>query len=238
MIDSTLLVSGAAAYGVDLTGQQIDQFKRYADRLIEWNARFNLTAITDPTEITVKHFLDSLSVIRAMRDPHRMIDVGAGAGFPGVPIKIARPAVELTLLETTRKKCEFLQAVIAELGLDNAVVVNARAEEAGRDPAHREAYDVAVARAVAEMPVLSEYLLPFVKIGGLAVAQKSKEAPREVGRAGAAIATLGGRLKKIVPVTVPGLAEQRYLVVLEKIAPTPAKYPRRAGVPSKKPIAR
>jgi 16S rRNA (guanine527-N7)-methyltransferase len=165
-----------------------------------------------------------------------LIDVGAGAGLPGLPIKLARPAISLTLLEATRKKCDFLKAVIADLQLGEAQVINTRAEEAGRMEEHREQYDIAMARAVAEMPALLEYLLPFVRVGGLALAQKAKEAEKETRRAAAAIATLGGQLREVRPVVVPELNEARYLVIIEKIEGTPEKYPRRAGVPGKRPL--
>lgn len=236
MIDESLLVSGAHDLGIDLSPEQIDRFSHYADRLIEWNARFNLTAITEPREIVIKHFLDSLSAARSVPPASRVIDVGAGAGFPGLPIKIARSDISLTLLETTSKKCKFLQAVVDELGLQNVWVVNERAEAAARGSAHRESYDVAIARAVAEMPTLLEYLLPFVRIGGVAVAQKSKEAVNDVQHAEFAMTALGGRLKDIVSVRVPELNEARYLVVIEKASATAEKYPRRAGMPAKRPL--
>ncbi len=237
MIDRSLLLNGAHQLDLDLTSVQLDQFSHYAELLIEWNLRFNLTSIVDPREIVIKHFLDSLSAARAIpAGSTRLIDVGAGAGFPGLPIKVALPDVSLVLVEATRKKCAFLQAVINELKLDNTALVNARAEEAGRLEEHREQYEVAIARAVAELPTLIEYLLPFVKIGGVAMAQKSREAEKETQRAAAAIAALGGRLRAVTPVVVPGLSEQRSLVIVEKIDRTPEKYPRRAGVPAKKPL--
>jgi len=236
-IDLTLLATGARAFDLDLSPAQLDQFARYADLLIDWNLRFNLTAIADPREIVIKHFLDSLSALRMIPPgPLKLIDVGAGAGLPGLPLKLARPEISLALLEATRKKCDFLKAVIADLQLTNAQVINARAEEAGRLVDHREQYDVAMARAVAEMPTLMEHLLPFVRIGGLALAQKSKEAEKETQRAAAAIATLGGRLREVMLVVVPELNEARYLVAVEKIDRTPEEYPRRTGVPAKKPL--
>jgi 16S rRNA (guanine527-N7)-methyltransferase len=236
-IDVELLAAGARTFDLDLSTAQLDQFARYADLLIDWNLRFNLTSIVDPRDIVIKHFLDSLSSIRSIRpDPIKLIDVGAGAGLPGLPLKLVRPEISLALLEVTRKKCDFLQAVIDDLHLTDAQVINARAEEAGRMEDHREQYDIAIARAVAEMPTLIEYLLPFVRIGGLALAQKSKEAKKETQRAAAAIDTLGGRLREVMPLVVPGLNEARYLVVVEKIDRTPEKYPRRTGVPAKKPL--
>lgn len=232
------LIEGGAAFGLALSPQQAAQFERYAADLIDWNRRVNLTSITRPDEIVDKHFLDSLSVLAAWDVPagSRIVDVGSGAGFPGLPIAIARPDVHLTLLEATRKKCAFLRHVANAIQLDRVTVVNARAEDAGREPAHRERYDLAVARAVAEMATLAEYLLPFVRVDGWALAQKAGEVRAEVERAEAAIAALGGRLQDICEVHVSGLDEPRYLVVIEKIAATPDKYPRRAGVPQRKPL--
>jgi 16S rRNA (guanine527-N7)-methyltransferase len=236
-IDLDLLAAGARTFDLDLSPAQLDQFACYADLLVDWNLRFNLTSIVEPREIAIKHFLDSLSALRSIPPGSiKLIDVGTGAGLPGLPIKLVRPDVSLTLLEATRKKCDFLQAVIDDLQLTDVQVLNARAEAAGRMPGHREQYDIAIARAVADLPVLIEYLLPFVKISGLALAQKSKEAEKETQRATKAITVLGGRLREVVPVVVPQLSESRYLVMVEKIAATPEKYPRRAGVPAKKPL--
>jgi 16S rRNA (guanine527-N7)-methyltransferase len=237
-IEMDLLATGAREMQLDLSPAQLDQFARYAELLIEWNLRFNLTSIVDPRDIVIKHFLDSLSVVRSIPPgPIKLIDVGAGAGLPGLPIKIVRPEIALTLLEATRKKCDFLKVVIADLQLADAQVINVRAEEAGRMEEHREQYDIALARGVAEMPTLLEYLLPLVKVGGFAVAQKSREVLPDVQHAELALTTLGGRLGDIVTVSVPELNEARYLVVVEKIDHTPEKYPRRVGVPSKKPLA-
>ena len=237
MIDRQLLADGARELGVDLNAEQLDRLAHYAELLIDWNARFNLTAIVDPRDIVIKHFLDSLSVLRALpRRTRHLVDVGAGAGLPGLPIKIARPDVTVVLVEATRKKCDFLTAAIKELKVYNVFVVNARAEEAGRDPDHRESYDVAVARAVAELPVLAEYLLPLVKVGGVAIAQKSKGVEAEIERADTAILLLGGLNAEVVPVRVPGLPDERNLIVIEKLAATPGEYPRRVGVPAKKPL--
>ncbi len=236
-IDVDLLAAGARAFGLDLSPAQLEQFARYADLLIDWNLRFNLTSIVEPRDIVIKHFLDSLSAIRSIPPgPIRLIDVGAGAGLPGLPIKLVRPEISLTLLEATRKKCDFLKAVIADLQLAEVQVVNARAEDAGRVKEHREQYDIAIARAVADLPVLIEYLLPFVRIGGFAVAQKSREAQDELDRADMAILLLGGLGSEVVHVQVPGLNDERALILVEKIAATSDDYPRRTGVPSKKPL--
>jgi 16S rRNA (guanine527-N7)-methyltransferase len=236
-IDLNLLAAGARELDLDLSPAQLDQFSRYADLLIEWNLRFNLTSIVDVRDIVIKHFLDSLSAARSIPPgPIKLIDVGAGAGLPGIAIKLVRPHIALTLLEATRKKCDFLKAVVDDLQLTAVQIVNGRAEEAGRMEDHREQYDIAMARGVAAMPTLLEYLLPFVQVGGLTIAQKSKEVLNDVQHAELALATLGGRMRDIVPVSVPELNEARYLVVIEKIAATPEKYPRRTGVPSKKPL--
>jgi 16S rRNA (guanine527-N7)-methyltransferase len=234
------LESGARALlKLELTPGQVAAFQVYADELRAWNDKFNLTAITRPDEIQVKHFLDSLSVLRAVGlnfGRCRLIDVGTGAGFPGLPLKIVCPDLRLTLVEATGKKVTFCQAMVERLGLANVTVVKARAEEIGRDPAHREQYDWAVARAVAEMPVLVEYLLPLVRRGGHALAQKGEAGLAEAHAAEAALRRLGGQLKQVLPVELPGVVETRYLVVFEKTAATPPAYPRRPGVPGKQPL--
>ncbi len=235
-----LLAAGARSLlNLELTQRQLAAFQVYADELIRWNQEFNLTAITDREGIQIKHFLDALSILKVLppgSGPASVIDVGTGAGFPGLPLKIARPELAVTLAEATGKKAAFCEAVVEKLGLEGVTVLKSRAEELGQDPAHREQYDWALARAVAEMPVLAEYLLPLARVGGHALAQKGENAPAETQAAAGAIGKLGGDLEQLAPVAVPGLAEQRYLVVLRKIAPTPAAYPRRAGMPSKKPL--
>lgn len=234
------LIAGARALlQLDLTPAQVAAFETYAAELRAWNERFNLTAITDPEGIQVKHFLDSLSLLTVLpaNAAGRLIDVGTGAGFPGLPLKIMLPDLRLTLVEATGKKVTFCEAVAATLGLREVTVVKARAEEIGQDPAHRAQYDWAVARAVAPLPVLAEYLLPLVRVGGQAIAQKGQSAPAEVETAAAAVQRLGGRWAQTRPVALPGVAEARYLVVYDKVAATPPAYPRRVGVPSKTPLA-
>jgi 16S rRNA (guanine527-N7)-methyltransferase len=191
--------------------------------------------------VLVRHFLDSLSCLKALSRTElsggaRVIDVGTGAGFPGLVLKIVCPGMRLTLLEATRKKVTFLEHMVRVLELDGVEVVHGRAEVLGRDPAHREGYDWALARAVAEMPTLVEYLLPLARVGGAALAQKGEGAAAEVQGAEAAIITLGGRVRQLLPVELRGLAETRYLVVVNKVAATPEKYPRRSGMPRKSPI--
>ena len=242
-----LLADGARALGIRLSDDQLNAFQTYYEMLVAWNARVNLTRITEFEAVQTKHFLDSLSCLAAIRrypalaagiapPGLRAIDVGSGAGFPGLPLKIACPDVCLTLLEATGKKAEFLTEVVSRLGLTDVTVLNARAEQAGHDPAHREAYDLAVARALAALPVLAELTLPFVRPGGLVIAQKGEDPVAEVEAAQAAFQTLGGRLRHVLPVSVPGLAAARHLVVIEKVAATPDGYPRRSGMPAKRPL--
>jgi 16S rRNA (guanine527-N7)-methyltransferase len=228
-----------SAAGVSLDRGQIRTFELYLEFLLEWNQRINLTAITDRDEIWVKHFLDSLSCLKVIpsRGGLRVIDVGTGAGFPGIPLKIAFPEIQLTLVESVGKKAEFCRLLAGHLQLSGVTILHARAEEAGCDPEHREQYDWAVARAVACLPVLAEYLLPLVKVGGRALSQKGESGPAEAQAATGAVRLLGGALDKIVPVELPGIAEKRFLIVLNKLNATPSKYPRRAGAPSKKPLS-
>jgi 16S rRNA (guanine527-N7)-methyltransferase len=234
------LADGARSLlNLELTPAHLAAFQTYAGELRAWNDKFNLTAITDTEGIQIKHFLDSLSVIKALAPGSgraRFIDVGTGAGFPGLPLKIVCPDMRLTLVEATGKKAQFCQAIVDRLKLQGVSVVKARAEELGRDPAHREQYDWALARAVAEMRVLVEYLLPLVRRGGCMLAQKGADAPGETQAAEAAARRLGGQLKQIVEVELPGVVEPRHLVVFEKVAATPPSYPRRPGVPSKNPL--
>ena len=233
------LVSGAQRLlKLTLTPSQVAAFRKYSELLLEWNRKFNLTAITDPHGLQVKHFLDSLTALLALYGPPdmRLVDVGSGAGFPGIPLKIVCPQLRLTLAESSGKKAGFCQHLVEALRLNNVQVIKARAEEVGRQAAHRERYDWAIARAVARMPVLMEYLLPLAKVGGHAIAMKGEEAPGEAQAAGRALELLGGRLQKLIPVELPGVAETRYLVVCDKVAATDMKYPRRPGIPSKDPL--
>lgn len=224
--------------GVDLSDSHLQAFERYHALLVEWNKRFNLTALTTREEIYRKHFLDSLSCIQAFAalPPEHVVDVGAGAGFPGLPLKILRPNMELTLIESNQKKAGFLEKVAAELQLDGVEIVPQRAEQAGKNAGLRERFDWAVARAVAPLPVLVEYMLPLVRVGGFVLAQKGSKAQKEAESAEIGLEMLGGRLKEIIPVEIEGIEEKRNLVVIEKIASTPEKYPRKSGIPQKRPL--
>ena len=232
------LTDAAREFGLTLTADQIEAFELYYRELIDWNARFNLTSITERDQVTVKHFLDSLSIapiLRSLAPTIRLIDIGAGAGFPGIPLKIALPDLQLTLLETNGKKVEFLKHVITQLRLYDATAIQARAEDLAHKSDHREQYGVAVARAVANLATLTEYALPFVHIGGLFIAQKGMDVTNEIRQASRALRELGGRVREIARVQLPGL-EQRHLIIIEKIDATPTKYPRRAGIHERKPL--
>ena len=224
--------------GLELSSAQQAAFDLYLRELEIWNARHNLTGIRDPEMVHIKHFLDSLTCLLAMRGTpmSKVIDVGTGAGFPGIPLKIVCPGIQLTLVESVGKKASFCRHMVETLNLDGVVVFKERAEVVGQLPEHREAYDWVIARAVANMPVLMELLLPLVKIGGRALAQKGERGPAETQDAEHAITLLGGHLRQIIPVTLPGVTEDRYLVIIDKIAATPEKYPRRIGIPSKRPL--
>lgn len=234
------LVDGARKLlGLTLTERQRQAFHLYHQELVSWNTRFNLTAITDTEGIQIRHFLDSLSCLLAfdnVRQGQSLIDVGTGAGFPGLPLKIVYPALRLTLVEATGKKTDFLRHIVRLLELRDVTVVHARAEQVGHDPLHREVYDWVTARAVAAMPTLIEYLLPLCRLGGHCLAQKGEDAAVEVAAAEPAVLLLGGRLSRLVPVELPGLAETRHLIVIEKVARTPDKYPRPPGRPAKRPL--
>lgn len=224
--------------GIRLAAGQIGALEQYERELLDWNKRFNLTAIDEPEKVRVKHFLDSLTCVQVMRGTtlNRVIDVGTGAGFPGLPLKIVCPDIKLTLLESVGKKANFCRHMARTLGLEGVEVLQVRAEEIGQLTTHREKYDWAMARAVAAMPVLAEFLLPLVRVGGRMLAMKGENAPAEAQTAEHAFRLLGGRLQRLVPVTLPGIADERYLVVVEKVAATPKGYPRRTGLPAKKPL--
>lgn len=233
-----LAQAAAELFGLDLSAQQVAAFETYAAELAEWNEKINLTAITEPDAVRVRHFLDSLSLVTVcpMRDGLRLIDVGTGAGLPGLPLAILYPQIHVTLLEATGKKVTFLDHMVQVLGLDNVQTVKARAEEAGQDAAHRARYDVVVARAVARMPVLVEYLLPLAKVGGLCIAMKGVTAQTETDDAARALGLLGGRVHRIESVALPDVDDPHYLVVIEKTDPTPKAYPRKPGIPAKSPL--
>jgi len=235
------LKSGAQKLGLQLTAEQLEQFEVYYRELIDWNQRMNLTSITEYEEVQVKHFLDSLTVIIAISPPdkgHRLnvIDVGTGAGLPGIPLKIVLPDIRLVLLEATIKKTKFLQHIVERLGLNNVEIAVGRAEEVAHDAQFREKSQLVFSRAVASLPALLELALPFCIVGGRFIVQKKGDIEGEVGKSREAIDILGGKLREVKSIELEGLDDRRYLVVIDKIRPSPAEYPRRPGIPAKRPI--
>ena len=236
----TILAQGVQELGVLLSEDQLDQFQLYYSELSQWNQRVNLTSIIQYEEVQVKHFLDSLTLCLACQGGpapgSRLIDVGAGPGLPGLAIKLAFPHVHLTLADSVGKKTAFLRHLVETLGLEDVEVITARAEELGQKPELRESFDLALARGLAKMPALLEYTLPFCKVGGKVVAWKHGGIAEEIASAREALRILGGRSWQAHPVEVTGLADNRILVVTEKVKPTPDQYPRRIGVPAKQPL--
>ena len=228
--------------GLHLTKSQEDAFEYYATELKRWNQNINLTRILDSQDILVQHFLDSLSCLLPIfkrSDKHttiQLVDVGSGAGFPGIPIAIISSNIDITLVESTEKKCTFMNQIITDLKLSNARVLNERAEHLGQDSKHREHYDWAIARAVASLPVLAEYLLPLTRLSGYCIAQKTIVSESELSQVTTILSKLGGRLDHIIPVDLPGINETRHLIVMRKMTATPNKYPRRPGMPQKRPL--
>ncbi len=236
-----LLVVGARELGVELDGVQIDRFQRYYSEILAWNRRASLTSVTGPDEVQTRHFIDSLTVLKGLRtgalgSGTRLIDVGSGAGLPGVPLKIAFPETAVVLLEANGKKAAFLEDLVRTLGLDGVEVVRARSEEAAHREDLREAFDVVVSRAVALLDVLVEFTLPFCRVGGVAVAQKGADVDSELSRAGHAISLLGGGASRTHRISPPGSDVARSLVLIDKVSETPARYPRRPGIPAKRPL--
>jgi len=236
------LIEGAGKLGIELNARQVRQFELYYQELIEWNKKINLTAITDYFSVQVKHFLDSLTIALALseeeveRPDFNIIDIGTGAGFPGIPLKILLPQPRLVLIEPTTKKTVFLQHIVRKLELENMEVLNRRAEDAAHLPLYREQFALVLSRAVASLPTLVELTLPFCQIGGRFVAQKKGEIDQEINGAKEAICVLGGKLDQIKKIELDEFNEERYLVIIDKIYPTPNKYPRRPGVPKRRPI--
>ena len=238
VLTEEILISGAAELGVNLEQNEVILFAQYMDLLLEWNQKMNLTAIRTPGEIVVKHFLDSIAVLPHLTSGEntKVLDIGTGAGFPGVPMKIIKPNMVMVLLDSLGKRITFLDALIMELGLTGITTLLGRAEDLARTQGYRESFDVVTSRAVAKLSVLSELCLPFLKIGGLFVAYKGPKTGEELPEAQKALAILGGRLAKVVEINLPGTIEKRNLVFIEKHRSTPEKYPRKAGTPEKKPL--
>ena len=235
------LYAGATRLDLKLQPQQIEQFHVYYQELIDWNQRINLTSITAFREVQIKHFLDSLTVILAIKQPIAsknlsLIDVGSGAGFPGLPLKIAFPDIKLVLLEATAKKAAFLNHLTQKLNLDNVEVLVGRAEEIAHIAQYRQRFDVVLSRAVASLPALIELTLPFCAVNGRTIIQKKGDIEDELSKATRAIEILGGSQPELKKIKLPEFDDNRYLVIIDNISPTPIKYPRRPGIPAKRPI--
>ncbi len=237
-----ILSEGTEHFGKQLTEQQLGQFEAYMELLKEWNQKMNLTAIEDDREIIVKHFIDSMSILPYIKEEkQKVIDIGTGAGFPGIPLKIAYPMLEVTLLDSLDKRIRFLNEVIGATNISGQKeiseikAVHGRAEDFGMNPMYREKYDIAVARAVANLPVLLEYCLPFVKTNGVFIAMKGSNT-EEIDNSSKALDILGGKIEKIEKIVLPSTNIERNIVVVRKFRQTPTKYPRKAGKPSKEPL--
>ena len=222
--------------GVRFSVEQIEQFYKYMNLLIEWNEKMNLTAITEPKEIILKHFIDSITILKYIDDNSKLVDAGTGAGFPGVPLSIMNPTLKITLVDSLNKRLIFLQEVVKELNLKNIEIVHARAEEFGQNKNYREKFDIATSRAVANLATLSEYLVPLVKIGGKIISMKASNAKEEINDAQKAIEVLGGKIEKIEEFDLPESDIGRTIIIIDKNKCTPAIYPRKAGTPAKEPI--
>lgn len=233
-----LLINGIKELGLEISDIQVEQFLKYYEMLVETNKKINLTAIVDLDEVIIKHFIDSLLVVKTIdiNEFHTMIDVGTGAGFPGIPLKIMFPNLEVTLLDSLNKRLNFLNDVIEELGLNGICTIHGRAEDFGKNINYREKFDLCVSRAVANLSTLSEYCIPFILQGGSFVSYKSEFSKEEKSAAEKAIEVLGGDIKKNNMVKLPFTEINRSFIIIEKKIKTPNKYPRKAGIPSKKPI--
>lgn len=224
--------------GIALTDKQKQQFDKFYELLVEWNKVMNLTGITEYEEVNEKHFVDSLSIVKAinMENVKSVIDVGTGAGFPGIPLKIAFPHLKVVLLDSLNKRINFLNTVIAELGLTDIKTIHGRAEDYAKQTEYREKFDLCVSRAVANLSTLSEYCLPYVSIDGLFIPYKSGEIDEELENSKKAVKILGGKIENVVKFQLPGTEIGRSFVKVRKIANTNKKYPRKAGLPAKEPL--
>lgn len=231
-----LLIEGAKEFGIMLDDIQVGQFMAYKEILKEWNQKINLTAIENDRDIIIKHFIDSLSIMPYLKNESiEMIDIGTGAGFPGIPVEIVKGSVRLTLMDSLEKRVNFLNEAIKTLSLRNILAVHGRAEDYGQNPKFREKFDISVARAVANLPVLLEYCLPFVKPGGIFIAMKGSST-EEIEASKKALETLGGKIEEVNEIILPQSDIKRNIIIVRKVRQTPTQYPRKAGKPSKNPL--
>lgn len=227
MNNSKKLIEDAQKIGIELDMFHVKQFEKYQDLLLEWNEKINLTAITEENDIITKHFVDSLTCLKYINDNDKIIDIGTGAGFPGIPIKIVSRETKMTLLDSLNKRIVYLNDVVEKLQLNNVETLHGRAEEVSRNENYREKYDVATARAVANLRVLSEYCLPFVKVGGKFVCMKGSEYLEEVNEAKAHIGNLGGKISNIEEIVLPESDIKHTVIIIDKVRETPKEFPRR-----------
>ena len=220
---------------INLSNSELEKFYKYKELLIEWNSKINLTAIVDDIDIINKHFVDSI-IINKYVNKEKVIDIGTGAGFPGIPLKIINDKLEVTLLDSLNKRVNFLNIVINELNLNNIEAIHGRAEEVFKNKKYREMYDIATSRAVAQLNVLVEYMLPAVKVGGTCICMKGNNIKEELDKSSEAIKVLGGKLEKVEEFVIPNTDYKRNIIIIKKEKTTPIKYPRKAGIPSKEPI--
>lgn len=230
------MLEKSSKLNINLTVEQLNKFYKYMEMLITWNEKINLTAIIEPHEIILKHFIDSLTLDKYLKNNENLVDVGTGAGFPGIPISIVRKDIKITLVDSLNKRLNFLNEVIKELKLENVETVHSRAEDLGQDIKYREKFDISTSRAVANLSTLSEYLIPLVKINGQAICMKAGDAQEEIKNAQNAIRTLGGQVNKIEEFCLPDSDINRTIIIIEKKCSTKKCYPRKAGIPSKEPI--
>ncbi len=226
----------AGVLGVRFSMEQTEQFFEYMELLIEWNEKINLTTIIEPEEIILKHFIDSITILKEIEKDSKLVDVGTGAGFPGIPLSIMEPSLKITLVDSLNKRLIFLEEVINKLNLKNVELVHARAEEFGQNKQYREKFDIATSRAVANLSTLSEYLIPLVKINGKVLSMKASDAQEEINDAKKAIEILGGKIENVEEFNLPQSDIGRTIITIRKEKQTPSKYPRKPGTPSKEPI--
>lgn len=221
---------------MNIDEEKAKKFQKYKDLLLEWNNKINLTAITEENEIILKHFIDSCTILKYIEDNQKIIDIGTGAGFPGIPLKIMNESLKITLVDSLNKRVNFLNEVISELKLENIEGIHSRAEDLGRDNNYREKYDVATSRAVANLSTLLEYLMPFVKVNGICICMKGPNIEEELNEAKKAINELSGKLEEVYNFKLPNSDIERNIIIVRKVDKIKLKYPRKAGMPAKEPI--